>query len=123
MVESPTLRKVCLSVLAVAVIIFFLSCTVGVSLVISAWSALARIQVDPEALSKAVKDGVMITLKDGLPEQKLEMIRTLREMGAGAREFIPALSAAAADDDPRVRTAAAEAAKQIESAADKAGLK
>jgi HEAT repeat protein len=71
-----------------------------------------------------MKEALVVALKDGPPEQRLEMIRVLRDMGADAKEFAPQLAALLGDVDPRVRAAAAEALKTIDpDAAAKAGVK
>jgi HEAT repeat protein len=93
-------------------------------LVLLLWNAISRIDVNPQAFAAAMKEALVVALKDGPPEQRLEMIRVLRDMGADAKEFAPQLAALLGDVDPRVRAAAAEALKTIDpDAAAKAGVK
>ena len=70
---------------------------------------------DPAAVNQWVTQAVTVTLQQGAPEQKLEVIRVLADAGADAREFSPSLlQAALADDDPKVREAAAAALKKVD---------
>jgi HEAT repeats len=124
MIPSRTVRKIGVSVLVSAALVFLLVGALGVALWAFVWNAISRIEIDPAAVTTAVKTAVVTILKDGEPEQKLEMIRTLRDMGTDAREFVPALTAAHGDGDARVRAAAAEALRKIDpAAAEKAAEK
>lgn len=77
--------------------------------------AVSRIQIDPASVGEWVKQATTLALEQGAPEQKLEVIRVLGEAGADAREYSQSLvKAAIADDDPRVREAAAEALKKVD---------
>lgn len=83
-------------------------------------SAVGNFSGDIAAMARLA---VVTTLKDGDHDQKLEMIRLLREMGPAAAEFVPALKATLKDTDPDVRAEALEALKKIDfSAAIKATL-
>ena len=78
--------------------------------------ALNRLTIDPAAVRQALAEWVEATVADGTPDQKLEILRTLGEMGADARPFAPAIAPALEDEDERVRAAAAEALKRIDAA-------
>jgi hypothetical protein len=124
MIPSQTIRKIGVSVLVGAALVFLLAGVLAAALWAFVWNALSRLEIDPAAVTEAVKTAVVSTLKDGDPEQKLEMIRTLRDLGADAREFVPALTAAHGEGDARVREAAAEALRRIDpAAAEKAAVK
>jgi hypothetical protein len=74
-----------------------------------------RMQIDPATVTQWVTDAMKITLESGAPEQKLEVIRILGDAGADSRELSPSLlTAALADEDPRVREAAAAALKKVD---------
>ncbi len=69
--------------------------------------AISRIEIEPKALAAFLSDAVVSTLREGEPEQKLEVIESLKELAAAdAAPFVPALTDATKDDDPRVRQAA-----------------
>src|SRR4051794_37428641 len=69
--------------------------------------AATRIEVDPKALSDAVRDAVIVTIREGSLEQKLETMRSLEQVGAAdAAPFVPALTDATTDEEPQVRQAA-----------------
>src|SRR5262245_45273169 len=60
-----------------------------------------RMQIKPGDVAEWVRQATVITLEQGAPEQKLEVVRVLGEAGAAAREYSPALlKAALADEDP-----------------------
>lgn len=87
-------------------------------------NAVSRIEIDPQALAATMKQAVVVTLKDGSTDQRLQIIHTLRDMGADAKEFVPNLLAILNDADPQIRAAAEEALKKIDpDAAAKAGVK
>jgi HEAT repeat protein len=79
--------------------------------------AISRFQalITPETVSQWMHEAIVVTLEQGAPEQKLEVIRVLGDAGADAREYSPALlTAALKDGDPRVREAAAAALKKVD---------
>jgi hypothetical protein len=67
----------------------------------------SRIVIDPEAFGEAIREGIVMTLRDGPRDQKLEMIAALGTASpVDAAAYIPLLSIAAEDKDPGVREAA-----------------
>ena len=111
MARSRLARRVGVGCAVLAALFFALVVAVGFKIA----DAISRIQIDPEAVSQWMTQAVIVTLEQGTPEQKLQVIRVLADMGADAREFSPSLvSGALADDDGRVREAAAEALKKID---------
>jgi HEAT repeat protein len=90
----------------------FLALSVG--LVVTVANAVSRITIDPVAWRQAVREWLVTALRDGTPDQRLQVIRALGDMGADAREFIPELVDALDDDDRRIRDAAAEALEKID---------
>ena len=78
------------------------------------WQAIHRLDIDPIALSDAMRDAVIVTIREGSPAQKLETIASLETAGAtDAAPFVPALKDATKDQDPRVRQAAKRALDRI----------
>ncbi len=76
--------------------------------------AITHVQVGRKALAALLRDAVISTLREGEPEQKLEVIESLKELGAAdAAPFVLALTDATKDDDPRVRQAATKALDRI----------
>jgi hypothetical protein len=122
--QPRTARTVLIGCLAAAAASVLLTCGLGLA---TAWllrAVASHVTIDPAAVEDAVKTGIAATLKDGTPEQKLDLIHGLRDLGAAARSYVPELIAALDDDDADVRAAAAEALRAIDpDAADKAGVK
>ncbi len=114
MVRSSVRRNISRIVLAFAALLLVFAGAMSVALVAFAQRAISHIDVDPAAFAVAWKNVLVSTLKDGKPEEKLEVMRLLRDMGADAQEFVPALTAALGDDDARVRAAAAEVLRKID---------
>jgi hypothetical protein len=114
---SPTARKLGVAAIILLVLTILVAGASVIALVLLIRNAANRVRLEGDAVSRAVHEAVAQTLKEGTPEQKLEMIRALREIGPNAREFTLALTAALHDADARVRTAAGEALQQIDPAA------
>ncbi len=89
----------------------------GVALVWILWTAASRITIDPDAFNGAIHTSIVETLKDGPPDQKIQLIHALRDAGPAAVDYVPELTAALRDEEPDVRTAAEEALKKIDPAA------
>jgi hypothetical protein len=116
-------HKLLIGCLAAAAFAVVLTGVLGVALIWFLWTAASRITIDPVAVNDIVKQSIVMTLKDGTPQQKLDMLHALRDAGPAAKDYVPELTAALDDDDPAVRTAAAEAIKKIDpDAAVKAGI-
>jgi hypothetical protein len=76
--------------------------------------AVHHIDIDPIALSDTMRDAVILTIREGSREQKLETIASLETVGAtDAAPFVPALKDATKDPDPQVRQAAKSALDRI----------
>jgi hypothetical protein len=102
-----------LGVICAVLLLSAFAVTVAVGFKIA--DAISRIQVDPASVADWIKQATTHTLEQGAPEQKLEIIRVLGEAGAEAREYSQSLvNAALADNDPRVREAAAAALKKVD---------
>jgi hypothetical protein len=122
--QPQTARNVLLGCLAAAAASVLLTCGLGLAVVWLLWNAASHITIDPAAVDDAVKTGIAVTFKDGTPEQKLDLIHGLRDLGAAAKPYAPELTAALADDNADVRAAAAEALNAIDpDAAKKAGVR
>ena len=65
--------------------------------------------VAPQAILRIVRDGVVITLRDGMDDQRVQLLNELAAMGAAAREFLPSIHQCADDSNPAVSTAARNA--------------
>ncbi|HEY1376532.1 MAG TPA: hypothetical protein VGF55_07045 [Gemmataceae bacterium] len=122
--QPQTARNVLIGVLAAAAASVLVTCGLGLAMVWLLWNAVSHITIDPAAVNDAVKTGIAGTLKDGTPEQKLDLIHGLRDLGAAAKPYATELTTALADDNAAVRAAAAEALKAIDPpATEKAGVK
>jgi hypothetical protein len=88
-------------------------------LVALAWRVVSHITINPQAISAAASDAVLITLAKGTPDQKLQTIQALEKLGADAQPFVPALVTASRDIDPQVRSAALHALLMIDPRAAK----
>lgn len=111
--QSRLARRVAIGLALMALIALALTVNLGFKIA----GAISRFQaqIDPEAVGQWVKEAMVLSLEQGAPEQKLEILRVLGDIGADGREYSPALlKAALADDDPRVREAAAEALKKVD---------
>jgi hypothetical protein len=88
----------------------------GVLIVVGAvaWRFLEQIHVDPDAISVAVEEAVVTTLKEGEAQQRIELLGILEQMGADARPFAPEVVKCTKDDDPKVREAAIRALRAID---------
>ena len=73
----------------------------------------ARITIDPQAVSDVVREAVVITLSDGMADQRVELLNHLAAMGPAAQEFLPSIQQCADDPNPHVRTAARAALTSI----------
>lgn len=117
-------RTILFSCLAAALIAGVFTCGLGVVGVAVIMSALSHIDVDPVAVNEWVNAGIVAMLKDGTPDQKVQLLHQLRDSGPAAEPFIPAMVECLADDDPAVRHAAAEALLVVDPfAAEQAGAK
>jgi HEAT repeat protein len=111
--QSRLARRVAVVCAVLAVIAIALTVFVGYRIV----DAISRfqLQIEPGDVAQWVKEAMVLTLDQGAPEQKLEVIRVLADTGADAREYSASLvKTALADDDPRVREAAAAALKKVD---------
>jgi hypothetical protein len=111
--QSRLARRVAVVCAVLAVIAIALTVFVGYRIV----DAISRfqLQIEPGDVAQWVKEAMVLTLDQGAPEQKLEVIRVLADTGADAREYSASLvKRARADDDPRVREAAAAALKKVD---------
>lgn len=111
MMLSATTRKLILALTVVSAVGISLTCAGAVALVTS---FRPSITIDADAVHHAIRAGIIFGLKDGPASQKLDLIRVVRDLGADAHQFTPALRAALDDEDAGVRKAAAEALKQID---------
>jgi hypothetical protein len=111
--QSRLARRVAVGCAVLTVIAIAVAVIVGYRIV----DAISRFQlrIEPGDIAQWVKEAMVLTLDQGAPEQKLEVIRVLAEMGADAHEYSASLvKRALADDDPRVREAAAAALKKVD---------
>jgi HEAT repeat protein len=88
-------------------------------LIALAWRVLSHITINPQAISAAASDAVLITLAKGTSEQKLQTILALEKLGADAQPFVPALLTAAKESDPQIRSTAIHALLMIDPRAAK----
>src|SRR4051812_204680 len=102
---SHTARNVVLGLAAVAAILVALAGAIGLAVALFLGNVVSHIQIDPKAVQTAVNEAIVVTLKDGSPDQRLQMIHTLRDAGADAKQFVPQLTALLADPDPQIRDA------------------
>jgi hypothetical protein len=92
----------------------FLLVALAVAATVFVREAATHIDNDPKALSDTVREAVIVTIRDGDPEQKLETIAALDEVkAADAAPFAPALLGATRDSDLRVRQAAKKTLDRI----------
>jgi hypothetical protein len=113
MFRSRFARRLLAVCAVLALIAFALTVALGQRIAVAIGQFQA--QITPGAVSEWVTQAMVITLEQGTPEQKLEVIRQLGEMAADARELSPSLvHAALADNDPKVRKAAAAALKKVD---------
>lgn len=97
--------------LAVAVLLLVVSAIIATVYV---RQAVTRIHIDPKALSDVMRDAVIVTIREGSPEQKRETIAALEQVrAADAAPFVPALTDATKDKDPQVRQVAKKALDRI----------
>ncbi len=107
---SKTLRLLGISFLLAAVSLAGL----GIAAVAFVWQAASRITVDGAALGKVIEDAMLVTLREGTPEQKLDFIASFADAPAeSASYFRPLLQEAAKDQDPEVSRAARTALERI----------
>lgn len=105
--KTSKVRRV-LRVLGVAFLLATISIAgLAITAVLLVKQVASRIVIDPEAFGKAIQEWMVVTLKEGPREQKLELIAALGTTGPGeAAAYVPLLSIAAEDKDPGVREAA-----------------
>lgn len=110
-------RRLARRLAAVCTLLAVLALTLTLALGCKIVDAISRfhLQIDPGTVHEWMTQAMAVTLQQGAPEQKLEVIRVLGDAGADARELSPSLlMAALADEDPRVREAAAAALKKVD---------
>jgi hypothetical protein len=105
--ETSKVRRV-LRVLGVGFLLATISCVgLAITAVLLVKQVASRIVIDPEAFGQVIREGIVVSLRDGPREQKLELIEALGTAGPGeAAAYVPLLSIAAEDKDPGVREAA-----------------
>jgi hypothetical protein len=87
---------------------------VAITAAVCVWEAASRFHIDPKALSDAMRDAVIVTIREGSPEQKRETIAALEQIkAADAAPFVPVLTDATRDKDPQVRQVAKKALDRI----------
>ena len=68
---------------------------------------VSRIEIDEKALARVMDEAVRITLREGTPQQKIDLIGSFADAPPGsASYFRPLLDEAAKDQDIQVREAA-----------------
>lgn len=67
----------------------------------------------PKTMGNLLVDGYIADLKAGPAEKRIASAKELGNMGAGAKQALPALEALAKDGDAKVREAAQKAIKAI----------
>jgi hypothetical protein len=76
--------------------------------------ATTHIDIDRKVLSDIMREAVVISIRDGSPNQKLDTIAALEQVKASdATPFVPALLDATKDTDLQVRQAARRMLAQI----------
>ena len=99
---------------AKAAMVFGIAFLVGAMLlVLLALRIASRLSITPQELSSTVSEAVIVTLRNGTDDQKLQTIRALETLGANAKPFSAALVAAAKASNPEVCSAAQHALKMI----------
>jgi hypothetical protein len=122
--RSQPERVILIGCLAASTYVFVLFTALAVGLVLLFVNVVSHIQIDPAAVDDLVKSSIVATLKDGQPDQKVDLLNSLRGLGKDATRFVPEITDALNDNDARVRAAATEALKAIDpAAAGKAGIK
>jgi hypothetical protein len=115
MAKSTRLRKV-LRFLVIGSLISTVSLAcLAISAVAFVKQAISRIEIDPVAFGKAMQEAVLMTLRDGPKEQKLQLISSF-ETASPAAPYIPLLAEATKDTDPEVSQAASKAIERINAA-------
>lgn len=72
-------------------------------------SAATHVTVDPQAVSDLARKAVVITLRDGMTDQRVDLLERLAAMGPNARIFLPSIQQCADGLNPLVSTAACDA--------------
>ncbi len=99
---------------AVLIVAGLLIVTLVIAASVFVREAITRLEIDPKALAAALTDMEIAAIRGGEPQQKLEAIEVLEGLAAAdATPFVPALTDATKDDDPRVRRAAIKALGRV----------
>jgi hypothetical protein len=114
LVQQTILRIVKAAILSGVVVLI-----VSALLIALAWRVLSHTTINPQAISAAASDTLLIALAKGMSEQKLQTVQALEKLGADAQPFVPALVIAGKESDPQVRSAALHALLMIDSRAAK----